>query len=218
MLLVLLVLVYLVDPYRGWLVLITGLGGMLLFGFIWANTLRTNLELIHERRYGWAKVGDRLEERFVLRNSGWLPAVWVDIDYQTTMPNYLPGRAIGLAAKKEVVWVTDGICTQRGVFTLGPLTMQTGDPLGVFTVDYFHSATTTLLVTPPVIPIPKIQIAPGGTAGESRVRQHAFATSVSASNVREYIPGDSIRMIHWPTRLTPVPVSFVVRTMSTIAS
>lgn len=198
-LVVVLLTVYLVDPYRGWLVMLTGLGAMLVFSFIWVFTLRQSLALIHERRFGWAKVGDRLEERFVLRNGGWLPAVWVDVDYRTTMPGYHPGRAVGAAAGGELSWVTSGVCSQRGVFSLGPLTVKSGDPLGVFEVTFEYPATTTLLVTPPVLPLPQIRVAPGGRAGESRIRQHAFATSISASNVREYAPGDSIRMIHWPT-------------------
>lgn len=196
---VLLLWVYLVDPYRGWLVLFSGLGSLLGFSFIWANSLKHHLELIHERRYGWAKVGDRLEERFELRNPGWLPAVWVDVDYRTTMPGYYPGRAIGVPAGSDLRWTTHGVCTQRGVFTLGPLRLHTGDPLGIFGVEIAYPVTTMLLVTPPVLPLPSIRIAPGGRAGDGKIRQHAFATSVSASNVREYFPGDSVRMIHWPT-------------------
>ena len=198
-LVVILLVVYLVDPYRGWLVMLTGLGAMLAFGFFWVFTLRHNLELVHERRYGWASVGDRLEERFVLKNHGWLPAVWVDVDYRTTMPGYLPGRAIGAPAGGELTWVTSGICTRRGVFTLGPLLVRSGDPLGIFEVTFDSPAPRTLLVTPPVLPLPPVSIAPGGRAGESRIRQHAFETSISVSTVREYLPGDSIRMIHWPT-------------------
>ncbi len=195
----LLAILYFADPYRGWLVMLTGLGGMLFSGLIWTITLRKNLSLIHERRYGWAQVGDRLEERFVLRNSGWLPAVWVDVDYHTTMPGYLAGRAIGVPAGGEISWATGGICTKRGVFSLGPLKLYSGDPLGVFGVEISYPATATLLVTPPVIPLPKFNIVPGGRTGEGRVRQPAYSTSVNVSTVREYTPGDSFRLIHWPT-------------------
>ena len=191
--------VYLVDPYQGWLVLGSGLGSLLVCSFLWAHSLKNHLELLHERRYGWAKVGDRLEERFEMRNTGWLPAVWVDVRYLTTMPGYHPGRAVGVPAGSDLRWTTNGVCTQRGVFTLGPLELHTGDPLGIFGVEFVYAATTTLLVTPPVLPLPAIRIAPGGRAGDGQVRQHAFWTSVSVSNVREYVPGDSVRMIHWPT-------------------
>ena len=48
-------------------------------------------------------------------------------------------------------------------------------------------------------PTAPIQVAPGGRAGEGSPRFNAPERSVNAATVREYLPGDSLRWIHWPT-------------------
>jgi uncharacterized protein (DUF58 family) len=56
-----------------------------------------------------------------------------------------------------------------------------------------------LLVLPPIVPLPAIEVAPGGRSGDGRPRTNAPDRTVSASTVREYVPGDSRRWIHWKT-------------------
>jgi hypothetical protein len=60
----LLLLMQLIVPYRGWLILLVGLGGGWLVSYLWARSLAQGLRLTRETRFGWAQVGDRLEERF----------------------------------------------------------------------------------------------------------------------------------------------------------
>jgi uncharacterized protein (DUF58 family) len=55
------------------------------------------------------------------------------------------------------------------------------------------------MVLPPIVPLPTIEVAPGGRVGEGRPRAHALERSVSAAGVREYRPDDSLRWIHWRT-------------------
>ncbi|MCB0153283.1 MAG: DUF58 domain-containing protein, partial [Anaerolineae bacterium] len=87
----------------------------------------------------------------------------------------------------------------RGVFTLGPTTLRSGDPFGLYRVSLFHPDSVTLTVTPPIVPLPAIEVAPGGRAGEGRPRATALERTVNAATVRGYVPGDDLRAIHWPT-------------------
>ena len=57
----LLLVLHLAVPYRGWLVLLVGLGGAWLVSYVWARSLARGLGLVREMRFGWAQVGDRLE-------------------------------------------------------------------------------------------------------------------------------------------------------------
>ena len=50
----------------------------------------------------------------------------------------------------------------------------------------------SLLVTPSYNPLPQIEVAPGGRAGEGRPRPYAPEQTVSAQTTRPYIPGDSL--------------------------
>jgi hypothetical protein len=56
-----------------------------------------------------------------------------------------------------------------------------------------------LMVMPPVVPLPELEIIPGGYSGEGRPIPDAPERSVDASSVREYAPGDSLRLVHWKT-------------------
>ena len=195
----LVLLMRLLESYRGWNVLLVALGGALFLGYVWTRSLARGILLIRRVRFGWAQVGDRLEEQFELRNASWLPGVWVELDYQSTMPEYRPGRATSAGSGGSSHWHTKGVCTHRGVFTLGPVILRTGDPLGIFELTLEHPAKHTILVTPPILPLPFIEIAPGGRAGDGRTRRFALEESVNVNTVREYHPGDSLRFIHWPT-------------------
>jgi uncharacterized protein (DUF58 family) len=149
-------------------------------------------------RFGWAQVGDQLEERFTLINRSWLPGIWVEIIDHSNLPGYKPGLVTGVGGSGTNRWRTQGICTQRGLFTLGPTQISTGDPFGFFSVQIDDPATVGLMVMPPVIPLPFIHVAPGSHSGEGRLVTHAPEKTVSASSARPYLPGDSLRHIHWP--------------------
>ncbi len=185
--------------YRGWRVIFVGLGLALAASYLWARALAYGLKLTREMRFGWAQVGDRLVERFTLLNAGWAPAVWVEVQDESTMPDYHVSRGTGFSGSNSLRWHTEAQCQQRGLFILGPTRLETGDPLGVFSVTLDYPATMPLLVLPPIVPLPEIEVAPGGRSGDGHPRANAVDRTVSAASVREYVPGDSRRWIHWRT-------------------
>jgi uncharacterized protein (DUF58 family) len=194
-----LLIMQLIDPSRIWTTLLVGFGGAWLLAFIWARTLSTGLRITREMRYGWAQVGDKLEERFTLENSSSLPAAWVEIADQSTLPGYSASIATGVDGSSSNQWVTSGICKRRGLYWLGNTKVLTGDPLGIYEVTLEDPARTNLMVMPPVIPLPQIEITPGGYLGEGKPRPDSPEYTVGASGVREYAPGDSLRTVHWKT-------------------
>lgn len=186
-------------PHKSWLILLTGLGGVWLISYRWARALAQGLSLNRQMRYGWAQVGDRLEEQFILTNQGWAPAPWVEVVDHSSLPGQARSQVSGVGSRSQSRWKTQGICTQRGVFTLGPTTLRSGDPFGLYRVSLFHPDSVTLTVTPPIVPLPAIEVAPGGRTGEGRPRATALERTVNAATVRGYVPGDDLRAIHWPT-------------------
>jgi len=185
--------------YAGWTILLVGLGGALLVCYLWAWMLARRLGFTREMRFGWAQVGDRLEEHFELQNDGWLPALWVEIVDHSTVPGGQAGRGLGIGGRSVLRWREDAICARRGLFTIGPTTLLTGDPFGVFTVSQHYPDTASFLVMPPVVPLSDLRIFLGGRSGDGRPRADAPDHTVSASSVREYVPGDSLRWVHWRT-------------------
>lgn len=193
-------LLQLAWPSRAWMTLLVILGGAWLVGLIWARSLARNLFMDRKMRFGWAQVGDRLEERFTIINDSPLSAPWLEVEDHSNLPSYAAGRVIAIGGREELEWRTDGVCTRRGLYTLGPTSLHTGDPLGVCSVEFHHPNSTILLVLPPVLPLPGIEVAAGGRVGDGRrPRRAALETTVSVESVREYVPGDPLKDIHWPT-------------------
>ncbi len=194
-----LVAAQLLQPSPSWKGLLVVFGGLWLLSYLWARSLQRNLKFTRAMRFGWAQVGDRLEEQFIVQNDSVLPATWLEVRDESTLPGYSIHRATGVGGQSQNEWTTEGTCTRRGVFTLGNTKLSTGDPLGVYRVEISQPEVVTLTIMPPIVRLPFSQIAAGGWQGEGRPRPHATEHTPSAESVRTYTPGDSLRLMHWPT-------------------
>ncbi len=192
-------LLQLAIPYKGWMILLVGMGGAWLLSFLWARSLARGLELTREMRYGWAQVGDKLQERFTLANNGRAPSTWVAILDRSNLPGYNISTVMGIGERAIIHWFEESVCSRRGLYTLGPTRLETGDPFGFYTVTLDFATSVAMMVMPPVVHLPSLDVAPAGRAGEGRHAAHALEEAVSASGVREHQPGDSLHRIHWPT-------------------
>ena len=193
----LLLVLELLVPYRGWVVLLVGLGGVWLIAILWARSLASGLRVTRETRFSWKHVGDTLLERYTLTNDGWASADWLElVDHSTVFGSTV---VIGVPGDSSIRRHKRSFCNRRGAFTLGPTTLRSGDPFGIYEVEVHDPATTSLMVMPPILQLPGVEVAPGGRAGEGRPRQVLLERTVSSSRVTEYAPGDSLKWIHWPT-------------------
>lgn len=198
--LILLVLVLqIMEPSKIWMTLFTGLAGVFFLSYLWTRALRRSLKLSREMRFGWSHVGDPLQERFYLTNKGIFPATWIAVWDHSNLAGYKASTVTSVGGNENRNWYKRGVCIRRGLYTLGPTSVQTGDPFGIFTTTIEYPKTTNMMVLPPVFRLPTIEVAPGGRIGEGRHVVKAMTETVSAAGVREYRPGDSLRYIHWPT-------------------
>jgi uncharacterized protein (DUF58 family) len=198
-LLPILFLMQLVIPSRAWTILFLGLGGTLAFSYLWARQMAGRLSVIREQYYGWVHVGDLLEERFAMHNNSFLPSLWVEIDDHSDLPGYSARSVRAADGHQTVQWRTEGICRQRGLFTLGPWQVRAGDPLGFFQVALDHPETHSVLVYPPIVHLPTLRLPRGAATGAGRTSRRALEVTTNAAGVRSYAPGDSINRIHWRT-------------------
>ncbi len=188
-----------ISPYRGWLILLVGLGGAWLLSYLWARSLAEGLQLKRETRFSWARVGDRLQERFTLSNDGWAPALWAEVLDHSTLPDGPANVVASVGGRDKRFWRATRYCSRRGLFNLGPTSLLAGDPFGIYSVLVHHPGSNTLMITPPIVPLPHVSILSGGRAGDDRPQRYALARTVSDTGVREYLPGDNTKRIHWPT-------------------
>ncbi len=180
-------------------ILLIGIGGALILGYLWARSLKNGLHFERDVRSRLAKVGDQLQERFVLVNKGRFPALWVTIIDHSHFPRYQVNTARYVEGQSIRRWLKGSACYTRGVYTLGPTDIETGDPFGLFKVMVSYKDTQSMLVVPPVIPLPSIEIATGDRIGEGGTKVFTPTRTITVSGVREYVPGDSMYSVHWMT-------------------
>jgi uncharacterized protein (DUF58 family) len=190
---------HLVSPSRVWIVLLWMVGGLTALGYYWARQIAMYVTVKRELRFGWVQVGDRLEERFTLTNNSWLPVMWAEVVDESDLPGYKVGRVASCEGHNVAHWTTAQECTRRGLFTLGPWSLHTGDPFGFFSVIFHRDETVGIAVYPPVVHLPEITLPRGLLAGQSRMRYRAIEAVIDAAQTRVYQPKDPLRMIHWPS-------------------
>jgi len=178
---------------------LTVLVGAVAAGYYWAREMATKVSLERERRYGWAQVGDVVEERFALRNASWLPVLWAEIRDHSTLPGYTSSRVTGADGHSTTRWVVEGECRRRGVFMLGPIDVRMSDPLGLFTVSLRVGEQSVFVVYPVIAALPALDMPRGAAPGHLRASLRAREATPSVSSVRPYAPGDPSPRIHWPT-------------------
>jgi uncharacterized protein (DUF58 family) len=188
-----------VTPSRVWVVLLIGLWGAMGVSYLWARQMADKLTITREQYYGWAHVGDVLEERFSLQNDSFFPALWVEIDDQSDLPGYTARSVRSVNGQQTLHWRTDGVCRQRGLFTLGPWRAHTGDPFGFFQVILDFPHRQSILIYPPVVHLPTIRLPRGAATGSGRTSRRALEVTTNAAGVRAYYPGDSLSRVHWRT-------------------
>jgi uncharacterized protein (DUF58 family) len=91
------------------------------------------------------------------------------------------------------------VCRTRGRFSIGPLRMDLSDPFALTKVRLEFAERDDLIVYPEVEDLdttPSSQYGSG--AGDSASRQ-LFRTAEEFYTMREYVLGDDLRRIHWPS-------------------
>ncbi len=91
------------------------------------------------------------------------------------------------------------VCRQRGRYRIGPLTIFVSDPFGLARVRLQTSGFSDLLVYPQIEHLDGRHLTSQGVgAGESTVR-HLYRSAAEFYTMREYVTGDDLRRIHWPS-------------------
>src|SRR5205823_14479461 len=63
----------------------------------------------------------------------------------------------------------------------------------------FLTDSQQVLVLPHVLPISAFALFTGGLPGRGRSARRALQTTTNATTIRDYVAGDALSRIHWPT-------------------
>jgi len=191
---------YLFAPSGVSVTFVTALAGILAASYVWARAMALGLEGKRALHFTALQVGDELEEFVTLTNNSHLPALWIGFVDRSHVPGYTISSVRACDAHSTSEWRAHTICTQRGVFTLGPWELLTGDPLGIFSVRQVYTQTEEILVYPPLAVLPAALLPHRHNVGDHRpLHQPLAAETINVVTTRPYFPGDPLQHIHWRT-------------------
>jgi uncharacterized protein (DUF58 family) len=165
----------------------------------WAKANTRNLEVTTERPVDRLQEGQEFFERITVKNKGWLTKLWLEVEDTSDIPGHSASRIITLGPRESRTWKTQTLCTRRGLFSVGPVRITTGDPFGFFRHTLTFGRRQAVLVYPRATELPNFYVPPAHLPGEGRFRKRTHYVTPNASGVRPYEPGDSFNRIHWPT-------------------
>jgi uncharacterized protein (DUF58 family) len=163
--------------------------------WVWSNAHW--LEVARETRSYTTQVGKYAQERFTTRNRSILPKFWIEIRDRSSLPDHRASQVFELPPNGSRTWTVKTMCRRRGKFTLGPYSIVTGDPLGIFHRRRIVPDRRTIIVYPEVVELPRFELPAGDLPGGYALRQRANYVTPNASGIREYVPGDALSRIHW---------------------
>jgi uncharacterized protein (DUF58 family) len=178
------------------------LTALLAFSFLWAWTGVRWVRVKRHTRTARSQVGKIAEERLVVENLSWLPKLWLEVRDHSTLPNHHISWVINsLGARKTYARSVQTRCLQRGRFTLGPLTLTSGDPFGLFKKSrpLAEPLESSFIVYPATVDVPAFAPLIGFLPGGDAMRRRTSYVTTNVSGVRDYAPGDSFNRIHWPS-------------------
>ncbi len=168
---------------------------------VWAFYSVQSFRLERQLMTPHSQVGRITEERFAAISTGFLAKLWVEIQDHGNLPGHHVSRVLSaMSPHIRYSWTVKSMCRLRGRFQLGPVSIASGDPFGLFVFQRNVPDTTrSIVIYPMTVDLPRFAPTLGALrGGEARQERTHFVTT-NAAGTREYVPGDSFNRIHWPS-------------------
>ena len=168
--------------------------------WLWTQISLRGITVNRRARNLRASVGDVFEEYFELSDESRLGKLWVEVVNESNIPKASGSRLFTMLGRKQRrTYIARSWLVRRGGFRLGPTRLISGDPFGLFRTERVFPAEHSLVVLPMIYEISSFVSPPGLLPGGQVIRRKALDITPHASGVREYVPGDPMKRIHWPT-------------------
>ncbi len=177
--------------------LIAALGG----SFLWGYFNLAGLHISARRQSGLAKVGDEVETELYIRNKSLLPKLLLEIRDMQDLPGPATGMVLNLCPFQTIRWTGSAPLVKRGAYTLGPVRAYSTDLFGLFRLHRTFGRVQEIVVYPAAVDLPLFQLSVAEGLQQGVGQRHSYEVTPSASTLREYVEGDSLRRIHWPSTL-----------------
>jgi uncharacterized protein (DUF58 family) len=167
--------------------------------YVWSRANLSGIEVTPDRSADRLQEGGEFEERITVKNNSWFGKIWLEVEDRSEMPGHRARRVVTLGARGTKTWRVRSTIKRRGLYEVGPVSVTTGDPFGLFRHTRTYGRTQNVLVYPRAVELPNFSVPAANLPGEGRFRRRTHYVTPNASGVRPYEFGDSFNRIHWPS-------------------
>jgi uncharacterized protein (DUF58 family) len=187
---------------------------IILIAWLWQRYALNDVVYKRKITYPNGFPGDKTDITISVKNNKWLPLSWLRmIDYwpneikpenKSEITGYRYSEENRLTNIFTLRWfekVNRNFTinfTKRGVYQIGPVEMESGDFLGLFSKTTKINIKDAITVYPSLLPMEQIQWDTDDPFGEKSTQHNLFTDPNLISGIRSYQPGDQFRNIHWP--------------------
>jgi len=157
-------------------------------------------EVRRSSREARKEYGQVFEERFEVENTLPFVRMWLEVMDGSTLAGGGGARVLSWVGKKELRnYSAYTLLLERGDVILGPTVLHSGDLFGLFTFQQVIPHVKHLITLPYLVDIDSFPYPPGLLPGGKAQRFRSLDVTPHAAGVREYVPGDALKRIHWPS-------------------
>ena len=195
-------------------IITTALAVVIMVASWWSNHALN--EVYYQRRFYYTRAfpGEEIEVRLDVENRKLLPISWLrvrdpwpkavgPVDENVLAPSHQKtmGQMINIFSMRWFERTRRRYTLKfrkRGVYTIGPALLESGDLFGIYSQTKTFGPTEQLTVFPKIFPIADIPLPAEDPFGDIRSRRRMFEDPNRPMGVREYRPEDEFRRVHWP--------------------
>ena len=190
------------------------LGLIIAIATLWKKRVLNSVEYIRKMYYSKGFPGEEIDINIKVSNQKFLPLFWLStadlwpravapIDENGLMESHIPGVArlvniFRLAPFGQAELNYKVKLQKRGIYSLGPVRLESGDPFGIYTESKKLVSKDYLTVYPEIKEISRIDFPSASPYGDRKVRKRLFEDQSRPMGIRDYQMTDEFRRIHWP--------------------
>ncbi len=189
---------------------------LVIMGIAWWWQKRSLNGVSYTRSFHYTRgfPGEQVDLQVDVENRKLLPISWLRIeddwekavgptDEEVLAPSHIPERGF-LTNIFSLRWYEKArrkytlLLRHRGIFTIGPAHLDSGDLFGIFEQRAEGGSRQYLTVFPALLPFTNLDFPTEDPFGDRKSRKRLFEDPNRPMGVREYRPEDSFRRVHWP--------------------
>jgi uncharacterized protein (DUF58 family) len=176
----------------------------------WASLRRVEYERHFDKQRAFP--GETVEMKVSVTNRKLLPLSWLEISDEVPMrlplvdgvlmPTHMPDvgtleNVLSLRWYERITRRYELTCTARGIYSLGPAHLTSGDLFALFKAEEEHESDDHLVVFPRIWPMEELGLPVKEPFGERTAAHRLIEDPLRTAGVREHRPEDGLRRIHW---------------------